>query len=398
MRGKKSNKIPILIMLILIMLLSIPVTAIAENNDDESNIINEQLKSDEIGSIKKGIEESANEEFSKLAPSFDPELIIKQAATGSFKPQVVPFINKMLSYLLNEVYTNLNIMVKLLVIIIFCAILKQLQSSFMQESVGEIAFYACYAVIVAIMVVSLNTTMQLGRDIIDGMVSFMHSSIPVLVTFMISSGNVASGGILQPLLVMSVEVVAGIFKNFLLPLVMLTAILSIVDNISDKVHITRLTGLFRQICGWSMGIIMTVFIGIVSLQGAMGAVVDGVASKTTKFAINTFIPVAGKYLADAADAVLGCSLLIKNGVGIAVMIGILSICLIPLLKLAAIIIIYRLTCAMVEPISEKRITDFLSDVASSMTYILGIAASVAFMFLLSVTALISAGTISAMMR
>jgi len=398
MRGKKLIKILLPIILILIMLLSLSTTVLAENEDDESIIINEQLKSDEIDSLKEEIKDSANGEFSKLAPSFDPELIIKQAATGSFKPQVIPFINKMLGYLLNEVYTNLNIMVKLLVIIIFCAILKQLQSSFMQESVGELAFYACYAVIVAIMVVSLNTTMKLGRDIIDGMVSFMHSSIPVLVTFMISSGSVASGGILQPLLVMTVEVVAGIFKNFLLPLVMLSAVLSIVDNISDKVHISRLTGFFRQICGWSIGAVMTIFIGIVSVQGALGAVVDGVASKTTKYAINVMVPVAGKYLADAADAVLGCSLLIKNGVGLAVMIGILSICLIPLLKLAAIIIIYRLTCAMVEPISEKRITGFLSDVASSMTYILGIASAVAFMFLLSITALISAGTISAMVR
>jgi len=46
----------------------------------------------------------------------------------------------------------------------------------------------------------------------------------------------------------------------------------------------------------------------------LGAVVDGVTSKTAKFAIGAFIPVAGKYLADAADAVIGCTLLIKNAV------------------------------------------------------------------------------------
>jgi stage III sporulation protein AE len=130
----------------------------------------------------------------------------------------------------------------------------------------------------------------------------------------------------------------------------------------------------------------------------MGAVVDGVTSKTAKFAIGAFIPVAGKYLADAADAVIGCTLLIKNAAGVAVMIGIVCICLVPLLKILALILLYKLTCVMIEPISEKRITSCISEVANSMTFVLGITASVTFMFLIAVTAVISASNISAMIR
>ena len=397
MRRKILKKLLVLNFLIIVILSCSIVTYAGETEDEQSNIINEQLNTREIKNIENEINKSANRDFKELSP-IDPEQIIKQAAEGKFKPQLVPFLNKLLSFLVKEIYVNLNIMVKLLVITVFCAVLKQLQSSFLSESVGELAFFVCYAVIIGIVIVSLNTTMNLGRDIIDNMVVFMHTTIPILVGFLITSGSIASGGILQPLLVMSVEVVAGIFKNFLLPLVMISAIISVVNNISDKVNISRLASFSRQICGWGIGIIMTIFIGIVSVQGTLGAVVDGVASKTTKYAIATFVPVAGKYLADAADAVLGCTLLIKNGVGLAVLIGILSICLIPLLKLAAIIIIYRITCALTEPISEKRITGLLNDVATSITYILGISSAVAFMFLMSVTALISAGTISAMMR
>lgn len=398
MGRKLLLKVLVIILFIIILPGGSVVTYAASAEDEQSNIINEQINSNEIKSIEEGIRKSQDKDFKELLPSFDPETIIKQTAEGKFKPQLVPFFNKLLGFLIKEIYVNLNIMVKLIVISVFCAVLKQLQSSFLSESVGELAFFVCYAVIVGIVIVSLNTTMNLGREIIDDMVVFMHTTIPILVGLLISTGCLASGGILQPLLVMSVEIVAGIFKNFLLPLVMISAIISVVNNISDKVNISRLAGFFRQICGWCIGIIMTIFIGIVSVQGSLGAVVDGVASKTAKYALGTFVPIAGKYLADAADAVLGCSLLIKNGVGLAVLVGILSICLIPLLKLAAIIIIYRITCALIEPISEKRITGLLNDVATSITYILGISSAVAFMFLMSVTALISAGTISAMMR
>jgi len=103
-------------------------------------------------------------------------------------------------------------------------------------------------------------------------------------------------------------------------------------------------------------------------------------------------------LADAADAVIGCTLLIKNAVGVAIMIGIVVICLLPLLKILAVVLLYRMACVLLEPLAEGRIIKCISDVAGSMAHILGIAASVAFMFLMTVTALILASNISTMIR
>jgi stage III sporulation protein AE len=127
-------------------------------------------------------------------------------------------------------------------------------------------------------------------------------------------------------------------------------------------------------------------------------VVDGVTSKTAKFAISTFIPVVGKTLSDAADTVIGCTLLIKNAAGIAAMIGVIMICAVPLLKILALAALYKCAGALLEPISEKRVTNCINDVAGSMIHVFAISVSVAFMFLISVTALISASNISAMIR
>jgi stage III sporulation protein AE len=108
--------------------------------------------------------------------------------------------------------------------------------------------------------------------------------------------------------------------------------------------------------------------------------------------------VAGKYLADAADTVIGCTLVIKNAVGVAIMIGVIGICLIPIVEMFAIILIYKMTCVLLEPLAEGRIIKCVSEVASSMTYILGTVVSVAFMFLITITVLIMASNISVMVR
>ncbi len=383
-------------------ILFFPQAALAETAKDEKavedRIVEEQLRSGDVKSLEGQLNKYDSSELREILPEFDPQKIIEDGTRGKFEFSPVGLMNRGLSYLLKEIYVNLHILIKLIVLTILCAVLKNLQTSFLSDSVGELAFFACYVVIVSILITGFNTALNLGKEIIDSMVAFMQATIPVLITLMMSGGNITSAGIFQPILIMIVQVAATILKNVLIPLIFLSTVLSIVDNISDKVQVSRLAGLLKQVSAWCLGIILTVFIAVVSVQGSLGAVVDGVTGKTAKFAIGAFIPVAGKYLADAADAVIGCALLIKNAAGVAAMVGILAICLVPLLKIFAIMALYRLTCVLIEPLSEKRITNCINSISGSLTFVIGIVASVAFMFLISITAIISAGNISAMIR
>lgn len=375
-----------------------PVNIYAEEKSVEDKIIEEQTEIDDIKQIEAQLRKYSTGDIKEIFPEFNPQSFIKEAAKGQFTFNLPGILNGILRYLFKEVYLNINILIKLIVIIVFCAILKNLQTSFLSESVGELAFFVCYLIMISILLVSYNSALSLGREIIDSMVAFMHATTPVLITLLVSSGNLTTAGIFQPVMIMIVEVAATLLRNVFIPLIFLSMVLSIIDNISDKVQISRLSGFIKQISTWSLGIILTIFIAVVSLQGAMGAVVDGVTSKTAKFAIGTFIPVVGKTLADAAEAVIGCTLLIKNAAGFAAMVGIILICLAPILKIIAIVTLYRITCVLVEPISEKRITNCINDMANSITFVLGIVAAVAFMFLITITAIVSASNISAMIR
>jgi stage III sporulation protein AE len=279
-----------------------------------------------------------------------------------------------------------------------CALLKNLQTSFLKENVGELAFFICYIVVVSLLVIGFKETSELGIGVIEKMVGFMYATLPIMITLLITGGNVVSGGIFQPILIMAVEISATVVKNIFIPIIFLSTILSIINNISDKIHLSKLAELIKKIGIILIGIILTIFIGIVTIQGSVGSVADGVASKTVKFAIGTFIPVVGGYLSDAADTVIGCSLLIKNAAGVIVLIGIIAVCLMPIMKIAAVVLLYKITCALVEPISEKRITDCINDIANSMILIIGSVAVVAFMFIVSITAIIAAGNMSAMIR
>lgn len=387
-----------LIILFVVISVSFPVQVFGEDTITEHEIIDEQVETGEVNAIEDRLKNTMDEEFYEIMPDYDPESLIKDVAKGELKFDIASIFNRILLFLFKEVYINIDILIKLVVLVIICAVLNNLQSSFMSKSVGELAFYVCYIVLVTVLMVSFNSALKAGIQIIDSMVNFMYSSIPVLIALLISGGNITSGGVLQPILIAIVQFTATIIKNVFIPLIVLSTVISIINNISDKVQIARLASFLKNITAWSLGFILTLFVAVVSLQGSLGAVVDGVTSKTAKFAIGAFIPIAGKYLADAADTVIGCTLLIKNAVGVAIMIGIIAISLIPILKMLAIIGLYKLACVLLEPIAESRIIKCIGEVASSMTYIFAIVVSVAFMFLITVTALITASNLSAMMR
>ncbi|HHW31751.1 MAG TPA: stage III sporulation protein AE [Clostridiaceae bacterium] len=404
--SNKKRPINLMVALLIVLylqaiLMPLSSQAAGEENESETDnqeIIEEQLKQDKYKELEKYLKQYTDDETGEIIEDFDPVDIFREGARGNFKFSFIGLLNSISRYLFREIYSNINIMAQVIILAVLCALLKNLQTSFLSESVGELAFFACYIVIVSIMVESFYSCLNLATAIVENMVNFMYATMPVLITLLVSGGNITAGGVFQPIVFGIIGAVATIIKSVLMPVILLSTILALIGNISEKVQLSKLTGTIKQVTTAILGLILTVFIGIITIQGSVGAIVDGVTGKTAKFAISTFVPVAGKYLADAAETVIGCALVIKNAAGVAVMAVIVAICLVPILKITALIFLYKITCVLIEPVSEKRITKCIDEISSSLTYIIGLIVSVAFMFIISVTAIIAAGNISTMIR
>lgn len=405
--GYKKIRVGLALTVLLFMALlpACPCIAAGDGRDEEemtsdinASIIERQIETGNVDTIKNGLLEYAGDESVEMLEGFSPDEFINNLAKGDIGFNPKGFANNALKFFFKEIFLNIGILVKLSVLVVICALLKNLGSNFSNGGAGEVAFHACYIVAVSVLLAGFGTAVKMSTDIIGRMVGFMYAIIPVIFALLISGGNITAGGILHPVLLMVIETSATVIRNFFVPLVFLSTILSIVNNISEKIQLARMASLVKQIVSWSLGILLTGFVVIILLQGSIGAVIDGAASKAAKFAVSTFVPVVGKTLADAADTVLGCTLLVKNAAGSAAMIGILVICAAPMLRIMAMAALYKAASALLEPIAEKRITNCIDDVAGSMLQIFAMTAAVAFMFVILVTALVSAGNRSAMLR
>jgi stage III sporulation protein AE len=98
------------------------------------------------------------------------------------------------------------------------------------------------------------------------------------------------------------------------------------------------------------------------------------------------------------ETVVGCSMILKNAVGVIGMIALFLICIIPVMKIISLIIVYKLTSAVIEPIANNRIVDCLGEISKSLIMLLATVSAVGVMFFIAVTIIIGAGNITVMLR
>lgn len=369
-------------------------TAKAEPIKDSLEV---QLKGVDTYKIDQFVKE-ANQKNGNIFPYFDLKTYIQNVITGKQPFNVKQIFENLLKLFFKELYSSLRLLIQLLILAVIGGILMNLHSSFENENISEIAFLAVYIVFIVIAVKSFTEALGIGKEAIDRMVDFMQSMLPVLITLLVSVGAFTSAAFFHPVVIVTVEFIAHLMRDFILPIILLMTAVKIVGNISEKFTLKKMGDFLKTLSTASISILLSIFLGVITIQGLSSSMADGVISRTAKYTVGAFLPVVGGLLSDSVDAVIGASLLIKGAVGTYGLIAIVLISAMPLIKLFSLIVIYRFAAAVIEPISDKRIVNCLSDIANSLTYVFGVLASVTVMMFFTITAIIGTANITTMLR
>ena len=114
--------------------------------------------------------------------------------------------------------------------------------------------------------------------------------------------------------------------------------------------------------------------------------------RTAKFSVDNLIPIVGGFAADSLDMVLSCTSIIKNSIGIFGLIVIILLIALPLIKVLAVALVYKVTAALVEPIGNKVIADCLNEMGNTVILLAVVMFLCAVLFIIFISILISIGT------
>ena len=168
--------------------------------------------------------------------------------------------------------------------------------------------------IVSVILQNFSSIIEDTKITINNLTGMMNTLVPLLITLMLTTGSMVSANVVQPVLFFLIGVIGNFISSFIIPLVLIGMSLSIVSNLSDNIKLDKLSKYMKSSVIWILGIILTIFVCLLSVEGTLSSSVDGITAKTAKAAVSSFVPIVGKVLGDSVDTVIGCASILKNAV------------------------------------------------------------------------------------
>jgi stage III sporulation protein AE len=353
------------------------------------SIVDEQLASMNMNSIED-LFELANRNGNVFGDT-SPGEITHSILRGDPIFNIQAIIGEIGSHFMYEIYSSLILGVQLVIICIIIGLLKNMADSFSEDTVSNLGVIVCSCCVMVLCLKSFMDIYQVCSSAVDTMTVTMQALLPVLVPLLIAMGGFTSGGILNPFIITAITIFNSFLQRFIMPAVYISCIFILVNSLSEKDYVKKLALLIRGIAVSAMGLAVTLFSGLTIVQGLVTRTADGMLAKTAKYSVDNFVPIVGGFAADSLDLILSCTTIIKNGIGIFGLIIVLTLLIIPMIKILAVALVFKITAVIIEPIGNKTISDCVNEVGNTVITLAIILFLVAMMFVIFLSIIIGIG-------
>ena len=336
-------------------------------------LYSEQFDASGAGEIKEFLSDDAAEilEDMEIDPS-DPEWVNNLGAESVF--------SNIVSFFKNGAKGPLKAGFTMLAFLLVTAAAGTFEGMRLHEDTVSYVFALVSA---AILISPLVSFISVCGSAIKGITTLMTGFIPVFAGILTASGKGLTASGMSFMLLSAASAV--------LPLMNCYLGVGLAGSVSPIGGLSRLGDGMKKTAMWSLSLILTLFIGILSVQTGVNRAADGLGVKTAKFMIGSFVPVAGGALSESLTTLLGSLNLLKTSFG---MFGAVCVAVTVLPVLIELIIwrlvIYALTVTA-EALGVKNRIDILTSADSVLAVLLGILLFTAALFIISLAVVAGGG-------
>ena len=300
---------------------------------------------------------------------------------------LLAFLSDVVSY---EFRYNWHNLVYILLIAIAAAVFSNFSGAFQNRQISDISFYVLYMLLITLCLTSFQTAAQGLEGRLDSVVEFMCVLCPsYFLAVAFASGSVTSIFFYNVIL-MLIYVVELVILRFVLPVIHIYIMIRVLGNLTGEDFLSESAELIHKVVAWILKTLLACVIGINVVQGLLAPAIDTLKrSALTRTA--EALPWVGNAMGGAAEIFLGTAVLIKNGIGMAGAVIAVLICLGPIIQLALLALMYKVAAALVQPVSDKRITACISGVSEGYELLVRVIFTVGLLFLLTI-AVVAAST------
>lgn len=380
MKNKRTNEIIKTTFIIFVILILFNINIHTLNAEESTNSITEDVsKSYNLNDYISTVNDNVN----KLS---DEDIDLNTIATSMLSGKNADYssiVSKLIKLFSKELFSTIKGAITIFIIVIIMAIISNFKLED-KSDIAKLSQLACFVAIATITITTFLDTITMYKKVVGSLTTLMQVISPFLLSILISTGAITSTGIIQPLLLFIASAIGFIVNYIVIPLLTISLAFNVICSISENIKLEKMSKLFNKSSLWIVGVIFTVFLGVLSLETSITSSVDSLSVKTTQAAVSNFVPVVGKFFSDSFESVVGATKIVgKVGGGIGV-ISVVIVSIIPIIKIFCIMLVYIILSALVEPIiSDNTVSKYLSSLANIYKTLLGVLIGIMILFVIS---------------
>lgn len=367
----------------------------AEAADPMENEKSESVNEDDIKAYMEGLEfDDIDKELEELFPGekMDFGETVGQILSGDLSGSADLLKRLCADQLTYAFRVNKDSLIHMLLIALIAAIFTKFADVFYSRQISDISFYILYMLMIALCLNAFQSAAKWTEDGIRLLIDFMKALCPVyFVAVSVSKGSITAAAFYN-LILFLICLIELLIVSFLLPVVHIYMMMKVLNYLSEEEYLSRFTELIEIVVSWTLKTLLACVIGLNTIQGLIMPAVDSVKRSAVAKGVEA-IPGIGDAVSGTGEVILGTAVVVKNGVGVAGAIICFALCIAPLVQIGAMVLFYKLSAALVQPVADKRLTGCIGGMAEGCQLLMRMIFTSGLLFLLTI-AIVAATTSS----
>lgn len=288
-----------------------------------------------------------------------------------------------------EMSSSKPLFVEMILLAILFAVTNRVSMT-CSKYVSNMSFLVVYGAMMILLMQSFLLVNEVLQEGLNAVMEFLQVVVPAYATTLMLSGNAASAGIFYELTFALVLIIESAMKYVLVPAIHIFVLLEFLDHLFEEEKLSKLAELIESGVSVALKIAFGSVIGISTVQSLLTTAKDRISGNMVLKSIS-MLPGIGNTLGSTGEILLGCGILVKNSIGIAAVLVLLFLCLMPIVKIFSFTFLYRFVVALLQPVADKRIVECIQGVARGSTMYLKVMVDTMLLFMI-VISMITAST------
>ena len=319
----------------------------------------------ELGQMQDAVNQILKED------SFSIEEILNQILKGESLFQKETMSKWFKNIVKAQLQREQKAMFQVVLLVLLAAVFSNFTAVFGDGKTGETSFYITYMLLLAVLIKPFGSMGVELKELLENFILFLKALMPSYFLAVTASSGSATAMIFYEAVLFLIYVIQVVFLKGMIPAIYVLALVELVNYLHSEDFLSKMAELLQTLIEWTLKSCMAVVLGMQLIQNMIGPAMDSlkrdIIGKTA-----ASIPGIGNAINGVTEVALGTAVIIRNGIGVVGIIILVCIGIRPVIRLALLAFLYKLLAAVVQPVSDKRMTGALSTIGNGYVLFLKI--------------------------